>query len=91
MKGESMMGASAAHRENLAMVRTSRGAFIGLAAVQLLADWGLAAMRPLGKPVDCRADGGGSELVMGPRAYLLPKDTSFDAARRLVGAAQIAP
>ena len=39
------MGASAAHRENLAMVRTTRRAFIGLAAVQLLAAWALEAVR----------------------------------------------
>ena len=52
---------------------------------------GLSAMRPLGKPVDCRADGEGSELVVGPRTYLLLRDTSLDAARRLVGSAQIAP
>ncbi len=50
---------------------------------------GLVAMRPFGTRLPCVSDGTSSELVVGPRTYLLLKDTSYDRARHLLGEARV--
>lgn len=50
---------------------------------------GLVAMRSFGKRMPCASDGSSSELVVGPRTYLLLTDTDPERARHLLREAQV--
>lgn len=49
----------------------------------------LVAMRPFGVRLPCVSDGSSSELIIGPRTYLLLPDTSSERARQLLRDAKV--
>ncbi len=51
----------------------------------------LVAMRPFGTPLPCVSGDGFTEVVVGPRTYLVLRKTSSNAARQWVRQAQVVP